>query len=146
MSMNIQMKQLTMLGLCSLVLAGCGSGGIPPGSPLQGCTPTGFAEIVRPANPLAAPDHSLMPPGNQEFYIAAVGSEIGPNCASTNLYKPMSAQWVTSDPADVSISSADDATNGLATCTGPTPPGATVTATLKAYGFTQTLSSPITCR
>ncbi len=102
--------------------------------------------VARSANPLAAPDHSQMPPGNQELFTAGVGSEVGPNCASTNLYKTTAALWATSDPKNVAISSANDATNGLATCLGATTPGTTVSATLTAYGFTQTLSTPIACK
>ena len=75
--------------------------------------------------------------------MAGLGSEVGPGCASTNLYKYTNAQWTTSDTKNTAISSANDATNGVATCLGPTAPGgATISATLSAYGFTQTLSSP----
>lgn len=134
-------KMMALLGLCGAHLVGCGSADTHPA-----CTPTGFHEVVRPADLSAAPDHELMPPGNQEFYIAGVGSEIGPNCPWTNLYKLTPAQWTTSDPTHVSISSASDTTNGQVTCLGATAPGATVSATLTAYGFTQTLSSPVNCK
>jgi hypothetical protein len=64
-----------------------------------------------------------------------------------NLYQDVYAQWETSDPNIVSISSANDATNGIATCLAATS-GVTISATLTAYGFTQTLSSPdpIVCK
>lgn len=136
------MKRVIILGIFSAVLTGCGSGA----NSIQKCTPNGFAMLVRPTDPLAAPDHNGMPPANQEFFVSAIGSEVGPGCASTNLYKNSPAQWTTSDPKNVVISSADDTTNGQATCLGPTAVGASVSATLTAYGFTQTLSTPITCK
>lgn len=136
-------KHIIRFGVFSFVsvaLSSCGSGGTPL-SPVQGCTPTGFAMLVRPADPLVAPDHNAVPPGNQELFVAGEGSEVGPGCTSTNLYQYVHAQWVTSDPKIVLISSADDATNGLATCLATTST-VTVSATLTAYGFTQTHSSP----
>ena len=137
------MKHLILFGISSVALIGCGSNdnGMP------GCTPNGFAMVVRPSDPLAAPDHTAKPPGNQELLVAAVGSEVGPGCASTHLYHPAHAQWTTSDSKIVTISSADDTTNGLATCLAPTSV-ITVSATLTADGFTETHSSPapITCK
>ena len=143
------MKHLVKFVILSGVSAGltcCGTG-VQHVAPPKSCTPTGFAMLVRPADPLAAPDHKAMPPGNQESFVAGVGSEFGPGCASTNVYQYVHAQWTTSDPKIVSISSADDATNGVATCLATTSE-VTVSATLTAYGFTQTLSSPapITCK
>ena len=103
--------------------------------------------LVRPADPLPAPDHDAMPPGNQQSFVAGEGSEVGQGCTSTNLYQYVHAQWVTSDPKAVSISSANDATNGVATCLAATST-VTISATLTAYGFTETLSSPspIVCK
>lgn len=136
------MKLLIILGVFGAVLTGCGA----DMRSVQKCTPTGFAMVVRPADPLAAPDHNEMPPANQELFTAGVGSEVGPGCASTNLYQTVHAQWTTSDPKNVVVSSADDATNGFATCLGTTALGASVSATLTAFGFTQMLSAPITCK
>ena len=100
--------------------------------------------MVVTATPGPTPDHTLQPPGNQEKFTAGLGSTYGPYCTSNQLYKATPAQWTTSDPTNVSISSADNATNGLATCLGATT--ATVTATLTAYGFTESRSAPITCK
>ena len=95
-----------------------------------------------------APDHTAMPSANQELFVAAEGVEtgVGPSCIFHPLYHTVPAQWTTSDPQNVTISSAQDATNGLATCLGSTKPDATVSATVTAYGFTQTLSTPIVCK
>lgn len=135
------MRISLLIGASAMILAGCGSGAHPPS-----CKPDGFAMIVRPSNPKAAPDHTLPPPGNQELFVAGVGSEIGPGCAGTNVYKLTDAYWTSSDPKAVSISSAQDTTNGLATCLESTGGGTTVSGTLTAYGFTQTLASSITCK
>lgn len=103
--------------------------------------------MVVPADPSATPDHTASPPGNQELFLAAEGAGTGPEpCVFDDLSRPVPAQWTTSDPQDVSISSANDATNGLATCLNTTKAGATVTATLMAYGFTQSMSAPIVCK
>jgi len=120
---------------CLALLLGCGS---------QSCQYTGFAMSVGPQDPSAAPDHTLAPPGNQQQFLAGVGSEVGQNCSFSHLYKFTNASWTVSDPTDVTISSANDSTNGLATCVNATPVGgATVTATLSAYGFTETQSSTV---
>lgn len=90
------------------------------------------------------PDHSAMPPGNQEHFYAGLGTSYGPGCVSNQLYRQTNAQWSTSDPQNVSISSSDDAANGQATCTGAT--AATVTAILTSYGFTESRTANITCK
>ena len=114
---------------------GCGSGT----SRSMTCTPVGFLITAGPRVPSAPPDHTAMPPGNQEFFIAAEGALYGPGCATPQSLAVVPAQWSTSDSQNVTISSANDATNGLATCLGAT--NATVTATLTADGFTQTRSA-----
>lgn len=102
---------------------------------------------VMPADPSRAPDHNAMPPSNQERFEAGLGPPIGPEpCVFHPLYELVHAQWTASDPQDVSISSADDDTNGVATCLGTTKAGATVTATLTSDGFTESVSTPIACK
>jgi hypothetical protein len=92
----------------------------------------------------ATPDHAAAPPGNQEQFQAGEGGVYGPGCATSQALRLAPAQWTTSDPKDVTISSANDVANGLATCVGAT--NATVSATLTSDGFTQTLSAPIVCK
>lgn len=99
---------------------------------------------VGPADPNAAPDHAASPPGNQEQFQAGMGGAYGPGCATSQVLHLTAAQWSTSDAKNVTISSANDATNGLATCLGTT--SATVSATLTSGGFTQTESTPIVCK
>ncbi len=132
------MKGLSLTLLAGLLLAGCGS----PGPPA--CTIQGFQFLVLPRDPAAAPDHTLMPPGNQQYFDAGLGSTYGPNCISNQLYKYTHAQWSTADAVNVTISSADDATNGLATCLAAT--NTTVSATLTADDFTETKSIPLVCK
>ncbi len=132
---------LVLLALAFAPLAGCGA------KASATCKPTGFAMTVVPSDPTSAPNQAAKPPGNQELFIAALGVETGPEpCIFDPLYHPVPAQWTTSDPEDVTISSAQDVTNGLATCVNATKPDATVSATLTAYGFTQTLNTPVVCK
>ena len=132
--------------LLSLPLLGCGTSSLPV------CTLQGFKMLVRPSDPIYLthfPDHLAAPPGNQETFIAALGSTFGPGCVSNELYQPVHAMWTTSDPVNTSISSADDATNGVATCLAATAPGgATISATLTSDGFTESVASqyPLICK
>lgn len=125
---------------CCVALMGCGSNH----SGLGACNPDGFLMSVGPADPNAAPDHTAVPPGNQEQFQAGIGAVYGPGCATPEVLHLANAQWSTSDAKNVTISSANDATNGLATCLGATQ--ATVSATLTSDGFTQTQSTPIVCK
>ena len=66
---------------------------------------------VRPFDPGApAPDHTAMPSANQELFVAAEGVEtgVGPSCIFHPLYHTVPAQWTTSDPQNVTISSAQE--------------------------------------
>lgn len=136
------LRNALLAGAALGLLAGCGGGAVP-----ATCTFTGFAMIVSPADPAAAPDHAASPPENQQRFNAGLGSPTGPEpCIFHPLYQMVPAQWTTSDPENVSISSALDATNGTATCLGTTRAAATVSATLTEYGFTETVSTPIVCK
>jgi hypothetical protein len=119
--MRRRFTRSTSLSLCFVavaLLAGCGAASTP-----ATCVPTGFAFIVRPVDPTAAPDHAATPPGNQEAFEAALGDLVGPEpCIFNPLYQRVPALWTTSDPQNVRISSANDATNGVATCLGTTKP------------------------
>lgn len=128
-----------LLALVCAALLGCG------GTPA--CTPTGFIFGVAPASSAnLTPDHTQKAPGNQEQFQAAEGSETGPNCPVTALGRLVNAQWTVADPKNVSISSADDSTNGLATCLGTTNGAVTVTGSLTVAPFTETGTTAITCK
>ncbi len=109
----------------------------------QACTVQGFFFSASPAGAGGMPDHTAAPPGNQEQFEAGLGSTYGPGCVSNALAHPVPAAWTSSDPANVSISSAADATNGLATCLGAS--ASTVSATLTVDGLTETRSAAIVC-
>lgn len=101
------------------VWAGGGAPGRDQCSPIPG---------VRVSPQIATVDHQAAPPGNSKKFSAfALAS---PGCVA-----PMSTlvnvTWSVSDPTNVKISNARDATFGTATCLGPTS-HATVTATLPA--------------
>ena len=62
-------------------------------------------------------DHNAPAPANQQQFIAGSGAtESVPGCGVPQVIKLVHPQWTTSDSVDVQISSADDATNWLATC------------------------------
>ncbi len=66
-----------------------------------------------------------------------------------NVIAKLTPTWTVSDTVNVKISSAQDATNGLATCIGTTKSPVTVTAlgALTAGGATQMLgTATLTCK
>ena len=92
-------------------------------------------------------DHNAAAPGNQQQFLAASGIQVvSGQCAVPQLGVIVHAQWTVSDNIDVQISSAQDQTNGLATCTGATLAPATVTATYTEAGVTKSASSTLTCK
>ena len=135
---------LTMLVACaSLGLAGCGTA-TPP------CV-TSFSLVVGPQNTsgssLGIADHTLPAPGDQQLFTAYSGETIvSGQCAVPDLLAPVHPQWTTSDAVDITISSANDTTNGLATCNGATLTPAVITATYTQGTTSKTASSTLTCR
>ncbi len=137
------MRRLGYLLLSSVLPTGCG------GANNSGihCKATGFGFNASPASDaVLQPNHAAAPPGNQEQFGAYAGALSGPGCAVPQIVSTVKAVWAVSDPQHVQISSANDATNGLATCTGTTTGAATSTATHTQYGFTETASAQITCK
>lgn len=113
----------------------------------NGCKPSGFSLGALPAEGAnTTPDHSAAAPGNQEQFVADVGPVTGPGCATPAYVFLAKANWTVSDPVHVHISSAPDATNGLATCVDATQGAATVTATFTQETFTETANATITCK
>ncbi len=136
---------LTMLAVgASLGLAGCGT------APTQACV-TSFSLGAEPqsesGSSMGLANHALPAPGNQQQFIAFTGQVVvSGQCASTNVLASVRPQWSTSDAIDVSISSANDGTNGLATCTGATLSPAVITATYTQGTTTKTAISTLTCQ
>ena len=137
------MRRLGYFLLGSMLPMGCG------GANNSGvhCTPTGFGFTAGAANDaVLQPDHAASPPGNQEQFGAYAGALSGSGCAVPQIVSPVRAVWAVSDSGNVHISSANDTTNGLATCVGTTNGAATITATYTQYGFTETAATQITCK
>jgi hypothetical protein len=92
---------------------------------------------VNPAS--ATADHAAAAPGNQtQFFVAYKGVPNG--CAFSQVVPQ--ADWTVSDTTDVSISSAKDGTNGIATCLHATSGAATVTASYQG----KTATAQLTCK
>ncbi len=127
------------LSICGTALTGCGAA--PPG-----CKVTGLNVDVSPASGVTTLDHAAKAPSNQQqFYAYAQTLETG-DCVVSEALGPTAAIWTVSDAVHVQISSANDSTNGLATCVGATNGAATVTGTVTKEGFTATATSSLTCK
>ena len=131
-----------------LVLTGCGS------TASTACV-SSFNLNVGVSNPGTAgssqtsgvADHTLAAPGNQQQFSAyAPEVVVSGQCAVPQVVAPVRPQWTVSDMMDVTISSANDATNGLATCVGTTLTPATVTATYAEGPTTKSASGTLTCK
>ena len=133
---------LVLLFACALV--GCGA------SPQTGCTVTGFSLGVDSASPATSgsyvADHRAAPPGNSVAFTAGEGPLSGPGCPTPALLKLVPALWAVADPINVSISSADDASNGVATCVGATDGPVKVSAKATQGAFTETATASLTCQ
>jgi hypothetical protein len=121
-----------------LALTGCAAG-------LQGdCSNTG---IVLSLNPVAATaDHTAEPPGNQQQFVSTAAPTAPPGCALPEWILLAHPSWTSSDPVNISISSANDTTNGTAVCKGATNGAATLTATFVFDGTTSKATATLTCK
>ena len=142
-------RVIASLGLTAMLtaLSGCGDAG-------PRCM-TGLAMGLSPASGMA--DHSMKSPLNQQHFQASVGVVLlqqgSGSCPIPQVVALVHPQWTNPDPAHLTISSADDSTNGLATCTGTTAGAVTLTATLPAgsspLGTTTvplTATTQVTCK
>jgi hypothetical protein len=93
-------------------------------------------------------DSTAAAPGNQQKFGSYLFPGSKPGCASPQVVAPVTAQWKSSDPLDVSVNSGSDfSANGLATCTGMTGSRVSLTATYTAVdGTTQTATAALTCK
>ena len=117
--MRMQALWSVAVFLAGLGLLGCGT-----------AAPNCDSQLVFAVSPATGTaDHAAKAPGNQQQF-QDVGSyrAAKPGCAVPALAVLQQADWTVSDPVNVSISSAKDGTNGLATCLGATPGPVTVTA------------------
>ena len=142
----MKIASVILLTFASLTWVGCGA------APNQACV-TSFSLQAGPVNANGSSaltgqaDHNAAAPGNQQQFAAHSGEVvISGACAETALIASVRPQWTTSDAIDVTISSANDLTNGLAVCTGTTLTPATITATYTSGATTKTATSSLTCQ
>ncbi|HKU27406.1 MAG TPA: hypothetical protein VJQ54_18185 [Candidatus Sulfotelmatobacter sp.] len=130
--------------LVSLLIAGCGA---HTSQNEQKCA----LELVLNVSPLAATvDHSLSPGNSQQFTAAFNYSSVPPGrCPVPLLSLKADVTWSLSDSSNAEISNAQDATNGLATCTWASLSPITVTAVSIAndtQGPAQTATATLVCK
>ena len=127
---------LLVLAGCSVFLAGCGAA-----SPI--CNMTDVLE-VSPAT--ATADHSATPPGNQQQFSAVLAPTGPPGCPIPQVVLLVYPTWTNPAPLAISISSAQDKTNGLATCLKATTGAVTLTATTGTGLTAQSKTVALTCK
>ena len=136
------MRPALPTALLSLALAGCGAA-----SPSCGYF---FTLRVSPTSGVA--DHAAKAPGNQQQFGASGTPTLTPGSASTcglpALVASLQPQWTSSAPLDVTVSSAQDSTNGLATFLAATTAPVILTATTSASSQApqQTATVTLTCK
>ncbi len=107
---------------------GCG------GNPATSCQNS----VVITVNPTSATvNHAAAPPGNQVQFIAVGRYAAAPGCAAPQLAWIAYGNWSNPDPIDITISSANDSTNGTAVCKAPTNGSVTLTG-----AFTESVTPP----
>ena len=127
---------LAISTLACLAVSGCG------GQTSSSSSCQILAINVSPAT--ATVDHAAAPPANTQHFDAFI-AKAPPGCAffTGNVFD---AVWSVSDPVNVSISNAQDATRGTATCKAATAGAVTVTATKsQSGGPTVTNTASLTC-
>jgi hypothetical protein len=78
----------------------------------------------------ATANHAAAAPGNQQKFTADEGfTTAQAGCGVPQIVALVYPAWTVSDPLDVTISSAQDQTNGLAKCVNATAGPVTLTAT-----------------
>jgi hypothetical protein len=117
-----------------------------------GAAPCSYTNVVTVSPAVGSADHLAVAPGDQQQF-SAFSQELptanSSGCAVPNVIAKLTPTWTVSDSTNVKISSAQDATNGVATCIGTTKSPITVTAlgALTAGGATQTLgTATLTCK
>ncbi len=112
------------------VVCGCG------GNSQISCV--GSVEIaVSPTS--ATVNHAAAPPANQIQFIGIGQPTAPPGCPVPEWVAIVYGTWSNPDPTDITISSANDSTNGTAVCNAPTNGAVTLTGT-----FSQLVPAPVT--
>lgn len=129
------MKPTTAILFVALLLA---SAAIGCGTTNHDCTMTALS--IAPLDATAS--HTAAAPGNQQQFIASPVLPAG--CPPPPVPFDF-ATFAVSDPANVSISNAQDQTHGTATCKGATAGPATITATATVGAAAVTGFARLTC-
>jgi len=139
--------------LPSVLLALAAAGAIPLlGGCATGATVCSGTNVVTITPATATADHMAPAPGDQQQFQALSQYQLttnSPGCAVPTVIAKLTPIWTVSDTVNVKISSAQDATNGLAICIGTTKSPVTVTAlgSPVSGGATQTLATAtLTCK
>ena len=124
------------MACCGAVLSGCGAAG-----------PVCLGGTVTTISPVAAvADHAAPAPGDMQKFSAVAAPKAEPGCPQPQIVQLLTPVWSVSDPVNVAISSAQDSTNGVATCLGATAGTVQVTAVSAAGGATLLATASLTCR
>lgn len=124
-----------------MLLSGCAA---VNSSGSTSCT-AGFAFNASPAT--ATANHTAAAPGNQQKFNAIISPTVSPAGCPLPAYEVLvSPTWTNPDPLDISISSAQDETNGTATCNSSTSGAVTLTATEVYLQKTYMSSVQLTCQ
>jgi hypothetical protein len=84
--------------------------------------------VVITVSPTSATvSHAAAPPANQVQFIAIGRYGAQPGCGAPALAWIAYGAWSNPDPTDITISSANDSTNGTAECLAPTTGAVTLT-------------------
>ena len=136
-AMRTLLPPLGLVGLAGL-LCGCAASGS------TGCNlGTAFLQL-EPSSGTAK--HSVAAPGNEQRFTATEDFTGGTGgCPVPAVVPVILPAWTSSDPVDVTVSSALDATNGLATCVNATLAPVTLTATEGSGTTALTASVTMTC-
>ena len=102
---------LLVVGAMTGMLMGCSAMG-------PDCSRGGTAYKIAPATGMA--DHAAAAPGNQQQFSITSMATAASGCPVSAVVTQVYGTWTSSDPINVAVSSAHDATNGLATCLGAT--------------------------
>ena len=134
------MKTLLAVAGCCLLLSGCAA----VGNSGSGCV-EGIEFSTGPAT--ATADHLAAAPANQtQFLSYETPTVTGTGCAAPTFSVRVYPTWTNPDPLDISISSAQDETNGTAVCKAATSVPVTLTATEVTSQKTYTSSVALTCK
>ena len=107
------------------------------------CTLTYTLEV----NPAAATaDHLAKSPDNQQKFYSESEASAAPGCPLPANMGLASPAWTNPAPLAISISSAKDQTNGLATCLASTTGPVTLTATVDTDKTAQSVTVAFTCK